>query len=429
MHTFQVPVTVKGYTGISWETDRKDLVDLAQVNGNTVMVTTRGAGDAKIIARAGADVSGSTTLTITKSTPEEWAIGENRYKNAAVLMIDRMQAMQEAMMMGGMINIPDDLSCKNCHGSGAMALSVEHTPQQTGGYSDEDLVKIFTMGMKPPKAGWKSGIPEPLYMRLHTWSATEEEKRGLIAYIRSLTPAPQGDIDFGGRRRRQQLTLCGFGARARRTRAAVGSSMGWTCRALPLVLVLFGCVRAHDVDAPDRPPDRPPGDFFGALGSDCVAMAEAELDGLPRDLACAGLYKDVEDKDLADGMREFTPAVPLWSDGAEKARWIYLPPGTRIDNSQPERLDLSDRYQVLQGVQRRRQAHRDAALRQRRATTSGSAPRTSGTRTRPRPRARPAQAESAPRSTSATARPTAFPAAPNAISAMTAAKTACSASS
>ena len=109
--------------------------------------------------------------------------------------------------------------------------------------------------------------------------------------------------------------------------------MVWTCRALPLVLVLIGCVRAHDVDAPDRPPDRPPGDFFGALGSDCVPMAEAELDGLPRDLACAGLFTDVEDKELADGMREFTPAVPLWSDGSDKKRWIYLPPGTRIDNA------------------------------------------------------------------------------------------------
>ena len=113
-------------------------------------------------------------------------------------MIDRQMAMMQAMMGGMMLMIPDDLSCKNCHGSGAMALSVEHTPQQTGGYSDDDLVQIFTMGMKPPTAGWKSGIPMQLYTLLHTWSATEEEKRGLVAYIRSLTPATQGQIDFGG---------------------------------------------------------------------------------------------------------------------------------------------------------------------------------------------------------------------------------------
>lgn len=201
-HTFLVPVTVQGYTGIEWDTDRRDLVSLSKVNENTVMIETLGAGEAKIIANAG-PLQGYTTLTITKSTPEEWAIGENRYANAAVLMIDReaaMMAAMNAMNMPGQppIVIPDDLSCKNCHGSGAMALSVEHTPQQTGGYSDEELIAIFTMGQKPPKANWRSGIPMPLYTMLHTWSATEEEKRGLVAYIRSLTPATQGPIDFGG---------------------------------------------------------------------------------------------------------------------------------------------------------------------------------------------------------------------------------------
>jgi mono/diheme cytochrome c family protein len=29
--------------------------------------------------------------------------------------------------------------------------------------------------------------------------------------------------------------------------------------------------------------------------------------------------------------RPFSPQYPLWSDGAAKARWIYLPPGTAID--------------------------------------------------------------------------------------------------
>lgn len=31
--------------------------------------------------------------------------------------------------------------------------------------------------------------------------------------------------------------------------------------------------------------------------------------------------------------RPFTPQYPLWSDGATKARWLYLPPGTTIDAS------------------------------------------------------------------------------------------------
>ena len=33
--------------------------------------------------------------------------------------------------------------------------------------------------------------------------------------------------------------------------------------------------------------------------------------------------------------RPFSPQYPLWSDGAAKARWIYLPPGTAIDATDP----------------------------------------------------------------------------------------------
>ena len=37
----------------------------------------------------------------------------------------------------------------------------------------------------------------------------------------------------------------------------------------------------------------------------------------------------------------FSPQYPLWSDGAAKARWIYLPPGTAIDTTRPGRLGVS----------------------------------------------------------------------------------------
>ncbi len=53
-------------------------------------------------------------------------------------------------------------------------------------------------------------------------------------------------------------------------------------------------------------------------------------------LSCTGLYSNIVNKTLADGVREFAPAVALWSDGAEKTRWIYLPPGETIDVSNPD---------------------------------------------------------------------------------------------
>jgi hypothetical protein len=55
----------------------------------------------------------------------------------------------------------------------------------------------------------------------------------------------------------------------------------------------------------------------------------------PSTLACTGLYTDIVAKTLAPGVRSYTPAVPLWADGAEKARWIALPPGTQIDVTNP----------------------------------------------------------------------------------------------
>lgn len=54
------------------------------------------------------------------------------------------------------------------------------------------------------------------------------------------------------------------------------------------------------------------------------------------DLACTGLYTDVASKTLAPGVRAFKPAIELWSDGADKRRWIYLPPGTTIDTEEPD---------------------------------------------------------------------------------------------
>jgi hypothetical protein len=40
---------------------------------------------------------------------------------------------------------------------------------------------------------------------------------------------------------------------------------------------------------------------------------------------------------LADGVLPYTPQYPLWSDGASKQRFVYLPEGERIDATDPDR--------------------------------------------------------------------------------------------
>ena len=66
-----------------------------------------------------------------------------------------------------------------------------------------------------------------------------------------------------------------------------------------------------------------------AFSGDCGAGPFGE----PLDLSCTGLYSDFATKTVAAENEAFTPGLALWSDGAEKQRWIDLPPGTTIDTS------------------------------------------------------------------------------------------------
>jgi hypothetical protein len=54
---------------------------------------------------------------------------------------------------------------------------------------------------------------------------------------------------------------------------------------------------------------------------------------LPEQLSRTGLYDSAADSGLAAGVRPFRPRFELWSDGAEKSRWIWLP-GDGVINTQ-----------------------------------------------------------------------------------------------
>ena len=55
----------------------------------------------------------------------------------------------------------------------------------------------------------------------------------------------------------------------------------------------------------------------------------------PDRLIDTGLCSDPACTQIAPGVRTFAPRWTLWTDGAEKQRWIWLPPGKKIDNSDP----------------------------------------------------------------------------------------------
>ena len=56
--------------------------------------------------------------------------------------------------------------------------------------------------------------------------------------------------------------------------------------------------------------------------------------GLPQHLGDTGLY--VAGGLINPDVLPFSPQYPLWSDGAAKRRWIWLPPETSIDASSPD---------------------------------------------------------------------------------------------
>ena len=92
--------------------------------------------------------------------------------------------------------------------------------------------------------------------------------------------------------------------------------------AIPLLALLGACGSAKPGDASDAPSVLP-------------ASCQDEPDLPPRSLVCTGLYSDVSKKLVAPGLVWYAPAVSLWSDGAEKQRWIELPKGDAIDDTDP----------------------------------------------------------------------------------------------
>ena len=57
----------------------------------------------------------------------------------------------------------------------------------------------------------------------------------------------------------------------------------------------------------------------------------------PLHLQCTGLYTDDGfGTTIAPDVQPFAPGLVLWSDGAQKSRWVHLPTGQKIDTTNPD---------------------------------------------------------------------------------------------
>ncbi|HKU14071.1 MAG TPA: c-type cytochrome domain-containing protein [Steroidobacteraceae bacterium] len=71
-----------------------------------------------------------------------------------------------------------------------------------------------------------------------------------------------------------------------------------------------------------------------------AAGAQQQAPSLPVHLRDTGLYAPGQGTQIDPRNLPFSPQYPLWSDGAVKRRWIYLPPGTAIDAANADAWDF-----------------------------------------------------------------------------------------
>jgi hypothetical protein len=235
---------------------------------NGAMITINGTGGATapetvgsviVIAKEGT-ACGTAVLNITQNTEDDWTIGNARYNDGVILSLGGPPGGGD----GGGFTIPDGgfgeggfphhdgggggfhqadggsffevdggTACSNCHGATAIANNVpfhdvEHTPEQTGGFSDSDLADIIIRGTVPDGGFWDPAVFTTLadggnscpdagttlspdmpacalrayaaWQQIHQWNdITDAQLPGVIAYLRALTPAAQtGTSNFGG---------------------------------------------------------------------------------------------------------------------------------------------------------------------------------------------------------------------------------------
>ncbi len=196
-HTFKIPAKVDGVKKVKWSAEDPDMVDLDPQSDGSVLITVRKAGKTKIIAKAGG-LRGEAPLEVTEAGKDDWKNGNDRYNNGVTWKRGSGGGGGGDAGGGGRRGPPDPtLACTNCHAAGKTD-PVQHTPMQTAGYTDEEIISIFTEGKKPDGVEQRI-MPIERWSKMHKWKMEPEETKGLVVYLRSLEPKSQGPVDFGGR--------------------------------------------------------------------------------------------------------------------------------------------------------------------------------------------------------------------------------------
>lgn len=216
-HPFQVPAIVTGGSGTAmWSASDPTAVSFAAnpTTGGTIMTVKSASSPVTITATVGTECT-SAQLVITSAVEADWDVGNARYNNGVPLVAGCIDQKLIPVLADAGINYhlpgPPDSGCPDagpacteCHGAnptGGFFQGVEHTPEQTAGFSNQDLVSIFTQGVVPDGGAYNPNIiPYQFWQAFHTWSdiSTPAQQKGMVVYLRSLAPADEeGGLNFG----------------------------------------------------------------------------------------------------------------------------------------------------------------------------------------------------------------------------------------
>jgi hypothetical protein len=249
-HTFQVPAVTDDGSAATWSVSDPAQAQLVAQNFNGlsgVMITVSGPGTGTgttkqltVIASKSDGSCGTAVLNITATTEDDWKIGDARYNNGVSLALgappgaDGGRPAPGGRPDGGGAGGPRTASggsfferdggtaCTNCHGPTATNgpyKDVSHTPEQTAGFSDDQLIQIITKGEIPDGGYFDPTViiascdggaectarARAQWHSFHQWSdIAPDQYPGMIAYLRSLQPQGQtgSSANFGGGGRR-----------------------------------------------------------------------------------------------------------------------------------------------------------------------------------------------------------------------------------
>ncbi len=252
-HTFQIPAVVDDGSTATWSASDPSIVAMApDSSSGGIMITVQNTGPVTIFATKSDGTCGASVLTITSNTEDDWTIGSQRYNDGVALTLGggnrpdggftrpdggfgdggfvRPDGGPRTNDGGSFLEQDGGTACTNCHGAAGDTLfkDVSHTPEQTGGFSDQDLIDIITKGIVPDGGYFDPSVLTTLsdggntcanagtilspsmpacglaayaeWQGFHKWiDITVDEQPGIVVYLRSLQPLPQdGTSNFGG---------------------------------------------------------------------------------------------------------------------------------------------------------------------------------------------------------------------------------------